>query len=159
MNPRTSLPTLLAIGGFLAILVGIHQELVHVAAGYDGRIVSGWGGSLNHEEYLLAGLGALAIGAAVASRRWSRLALLPVAAGGIVLFYALRASLQLVRQRPLYTETTTYDGATIKFVLGAEPFLLVAGGILLVGSGLLGWRRRRRRDDGDHASTVSSSSA
>jgi hypothetical protein len=38
----------------------------------------------------------------------------------------------------LYTETTLYNGEVAVFILGTEPFLLVLGGILLIGSGI--WR-------------------
>ena len=170
MIERRALPAALAVAGFAAVVIGIHQGLVHVAPGYEGTIVTGWGGSLNHEERLLAGLGAVAIGGAVASLRWRRLAVVPVATGSVVLTSALRAVVNTFQDRGLYTETTTDGGNSVAFVLGAEPFLLVAGGLrlvagglLLVGAGVAGRRRhagpthggvapgRRRRSSGSTA--------
>lgn len=148
MNYRRVLPVALATVGFVIIVVGIHQGLLHIAPGYEGTITTGWDGALNHEEFLLAGVGAVAIGGTVATRRWQRLAAVPVVAGAIVLVYALRALLHSVQTTPLYTETTIYSGDTVVFVLGAEPFLLIAGGLLLVSAGVLGWRRQPSRSDG-----------
>lgn len=123
--------------------------MIHVAPGYAGTITSGWGGTLNHEERLLAGVGAVGVGGTVAARRWKRLSLVPMAAGGGVLLYALRAVVLQIRNLPLYVETTAYGGDPVVFVLGAEPFLLVAGGALLVRAGVLRWRRgSNRADDG-----------
>jgi len=136
-----ALPVALALVGFAAVVIGIHQGLVHVAPGYEGTIVTGWGRSLNHEERLLAGLGAVGVGGAVASLRWRRLVAVPAAVGGVVLFYALRAVIYTVQDPGLYAETTTHGGNSVVFVLGAEPFLLVAGGLLLVGAGVAGRRR------------------
>ena len=137
-------------------MIGIHQGLVHVAPGYEGTIVTGWGGKLNHEEVLLARLGAIGVGGTVAALRWKRLAVVPVAIGGVVLFYALRAILQKVLNVPLYTETTTFGGDPVVFVLGAEPFLLTVGGVLLVGAGITGWRRPAGRDEDDEMSPSAS---
>jgi hypothetical protein len=129
----------LAVAGVAVIVVGVHQELVHVAPGYDGTITTGWGGDPNHEERLLVGLALAAVGGAAAARRWRRLALVPVAAGGVVLFYALRAVRHYARDPGLYTEVETHGGESLRFVLGAEPFLLVAGAVLLVAAGVRGW--------------------
>lgn len=156
MRPKEVLPAVVAVGGFAAIVVGIHQGLVHVAPGYEGTIMSGWGGKLNHEERLLASVGAVGIGGTVATLRWKRLFVVPIAAGGIVLFYALRAILQKIQNVTLYTETAMYDGDPVVFILGAEPFLLIAGGLLLVGAGLLGWRQQRSRTDDSESSSASS---
>jgi len=142
MKTKSVLPAVVAVVGFIAILVGIHQGLVHVAPGYEGTITSGWDGSLNHEERLLAGIGAVGIAGAVAALRWKQFSLIPVAGGGVVLFYAVRAILQYVQRFPLYTETTMPGGDPVVFVFGAEPFLLIVGGLLLVGAGLLGWRQQ-----------------
>jgi phosphoglycerol transferase MdoB-like AlkP superfamily enzyme len=155
MNYRPGLPVALAIVGFVTIVVGIHQGLLHIAPGYEGTIMTGWDGTLNHEEFLLAGVGAVAVGGTVATRRWQRLATVPVVAGAIVLFYVGRALLHYVRTTPLYTETTIYSGDTVVFILGAEPFLLVAGGLLLVSAGVLGWRQQPSRSDGIVRSLIS----
>jgi hypothetical protein len=143
---RERVSIILAAVGFAAILVGIHQGLVHVAPGYEGTITSGWGGPLNHEERLLAALGAVGVVGTVATRRWKRLAVVPVATGGVVLFYALRAMFQTAQNLTLYAETTTYDGTPVAFVLGVEPVLLVAGGFLLVGAGIESWRWKGREN-------------
>jgi len=146
MRYRTFLPVVLAVGGFVAIAVGVYQGLVHVAPGYEGAIRTGWGGPLNHEEILLARISAVGVGGAVGALRWRRLAAVPIAAGGVVLFSAVRALRHHVLNTPLYTETVTGSSEPIMFVLGAEPFLLIAGGTLLVGAGAVGLRQRSRPD-------------
>ena len=159
MRTKPVLPVVVAVAGLAGIVVGIYQGLVHVAPGYGGTISSGWGGTLNHEERLLASIAAVGIGGTVASLRWKRFCAVPVAAGGVVLFYALRAILQYVQTVPLYAETTTRSGEPVVFILGAEPFLLILGGVLLVGAGLLGWRQQTNRDDERTPSIASSSQA
>lgn len=46
----------------------------------------------------------------------------------------------LFQSRPLYREFSVqragFEGDTVMFVLGAESFLLAAGGLLLVGAGI-----------------------
>ncbi|WP_276271626.1 hypothetical protein [Haloarcula litorea] len=153
MRYSTVLPVALAVGGLAAIVVGVHQGLVHVAPGYEGTIVTGWGGRLNRSERLLAGVGAVGVVGTVATLRWRRAAVVPIAGGGVVLFYALRAVYWHVRNTTLYAETTMYDGDPVVFVLGAEPFLLVVGGLLLVAAGVLGWRRLGRGHDQPTAGT------
>lgn len=159
MRNRRLFPVVLAVGGFVAVAVGVYQGVIHVAPGYEGTIRSGWGGPLNHEEILLAQLSAVGIGGAVGALRWRRLAAVPIAAGGVVLFYAVRALLHQVQTRSLYTERATRSGEPIMFVLGAEPFLLIAGGVLLVAAGVGGWRHRANRSDGSEHSTAPSSTA
>lgn len=154
------LPLALAVAGFAAIVIGIHQGLVHVAPGNAGTtITTGWDGELNHEERLLAALGAVGIAGTAGSFRRKRLAVVPVVMGGVVLFYALRAVYHYVRTLPLYTDVQSYGGDRTMFVLGAEPFLLIGGGLLLVGAGIVGWRRETRREDGHRKSPTSSSAA
>jgi hypothetical protein len=155
-DARVRVPVVLAVAGGVAIVVGIHQGLVHVAPGYEGTIVSGWGGKLNHEERLLAAVGAVGIAGSIAARRWRRLCVVPIAAGGVVLFYALRAIGHWVWRTPLYVETSIDDGDPTVFVLGAEPFLLVIGGALLIAAGVLGWRRHSTESDGRCGSRPSS---
>lgn len=153
-----ALPLALAIAGFAAIVIGIYQGLVHVAPGYgELTIVTGWGGDLNHEERLLAALGAVGLGGTVGLRKWARLAVVPVAMGAIVLFYALRAMLEYVQRLPLYTEVQTYGGDPAMFIFGAEPFLLIGGGLLLIGAGIGGRRRQPSRENGDETSAAASS--
>jgi len=149
MRTQRLVPVALAVAGFVAIVVGIHQGLVHVAPGYEGTITSGWDGAPNHEERLLARLGLVAVVATVATLRWRRLALVPVAVGGVVLFYALRAVGHYVWEPGLYTAVETYGGASLRFVLGAEPFLLVGGAVLLVVAGVRGWTVCSSSDGGD----------
>lgn len=139
MISKRILPTVLAVAGFTVIVIGIYQGLLHVAPGYDGTIMTGWDGGLNHEERLLAGLGAVGIAGAVATIRWKQFSIVPGFMGGVVLFYAVRAIYLQVQDVPLYTETTLYSGETTVFVLGSEPFLLIAGGLLLIGAGTVGW--------------------
>jgi hypothetical protein len=153
MMDRRAVPVLLAVAGLAVTVIGVYQGLLHVAPGYEGTVMTGWDGELNHEERLLVGLAAVGVGGAAATRRWKRLAAVPVAMGGVVLFYALRATIQKVLNVPLYTETTIYSGDAVVFVLGAEPFLLVAAGLLLVGAGVAGWRRHAWDTGADEAST------
>jgi hypothetical protein len=139
MRPLRPAPTTLALAGAAAIAVGVHQGLVHVAPGYGGSIVTGWGGPLSHEEVFLARLGLVGVVGAVAARRWRRLAVAPAATGLVVLFYTFRAVLHYALEPGLYVEVTTH-GTPTRLVLGAEPILLVGGGLLLVGAGVVGWR-------------------
>jgi hypothetical protein len=152
MENTRLVPAALAAAGCVAVLAGVYQGLVHVAPGYEGTITSGWDGPLNHEEVLLAGLSVVGVAGAVAARRWRWLAGVPVAIGGVVLFYTLRAVAGWVQSTtPLYREFSPpaggFEGERIMIVLGAEPFLLAAGGLLLVGAGVD--RLRRRADDGN----------
>jgi len=147
MRTRRLVPVAVAIVGLAAIVIGVQQGLVHVAPGYEGTITTGWGGDLNHEERLLARLGLVGVVGTVAARWWRHLVVVPVATGGVVLFYALRAALHYALDPGLYIEVSAYGGPT-RFVLGAEPFLLVAGGALLAGAGVVGWRTRPDGDGG-----------
>jgi hypothetical protein len=147
MRTRRLVPVAVAVAGLVAIVIGVRQGLVHVAPGYEGTITTGWGGDLNHEERLLARLGLVGVGGAIVAHRWRRLAVVPVATGGVVLFYALRAALHYALDPGLYVEVSAYGGPT-RFVLGAEPVLLVVGGTLLVVAGVTGWRDRPGRADG-----------
>jgi hypothetical protein len=147
MDEERLVPTLMAVTGCVAIVIGLYQGLVHVAPGYEGTIASGWDGPLSHEEVLLGWLAVAGLGGALAARRWKRLAAVPIATGAVVLFYALRAVfIQFQQGVPLYREVTLsaggFDGDTVVFVLGAEPFLLVAGAALLVASGVSTLRTR-----------------
>ena len=136
-------PAVVAAIGFTAIVFGVYQGLVHVAPGYEGTIMSGWDGDLNHEEVSLVLVGGVGIGGAVAARKWKRLASIPVGMGGIVLFSVLRAVLGQFRSpHSLYREYTLQPPGsgeyTVMIILGAEPFLLAVGGLLLVGAGIAG---------------------
>jgi len=149
-------PVVIAIAGLAAIGIGVYQGLVHVAPGYEGTITSGWGGSPGHEEVLLVQLGAVGVGGVVAGLRWKRLSGLSSVVGSVVLFYAVRAVFGLVRSpRPLYEEFSVrgggFEGDTVMFVLGAEPFLLAAGGLLLVGAGLAPFTSRHSNRGGEEA--------
>ncbi|WP_276261346.1 hypothetical protein [Haloglomus litoreum] len=143
-----------AAAGLLAIVVGVHQSLVEVAPGFDGRIVTGWDRSLSHEERLLAVLGGMGLVGAAGAIRWRRLGAIPVAAGSVVLLFTLRAVGQYAQRPGLYTEVRLHDGTTTRFVLGAEPFLLAGGALLLVTAGVAGWRTHRREADGGEAETA-----
>mgnify|MGYP000191631765 CR=1 FL=1 len=153
MDDRRLLPVALAVVGCATVVAGVYQGLIHVAPGYEGTVVSGWGGELNHEELLLVRLGLLAVVGTVAARRWSYLAGVPILLGAVVVFYAVRAVYGLVRSpRPLYREVSIhgagFGGDPVVFVLGAEPFLLAAGGLLLVGAGVAAAKLRTPRGDG-----------
>lgn len=139
MNREYLVAVSVAVLGATLIGIGIFQELLHVAPAYEGTIDTGWGGPINHEEYLLAQLAAVGVVGALISGRWRGCSLVPIATGGVVLFYVVRAILYHALDPGLYTEVT-HGQTTTRLVLGAEPFLLIAGGILLVGAGGIGWR-------------------
>lgn len=147
----------MAIAGFGAIVIGIHQELLHVGPLYEGTIETGWGGSLNHEERLLARVAALGVGGTVAMVRWKYVAVVPIAVGIVELVYPLRAVLHHARHTGLYTEVTMADGTVTRVVLGAEPFLLILGGILTIGACIVGWKSHTTRGDNTAGSTSASS--
>lgn len=141
MENNRLVPGVMAVVGFGAIVVGIQQGLVHVAPGYEGSIVTGWDGAPNHEELLLVLFGGVGIGGTIAARKWKYLASIPVSMGGIVLFYVFRAVLGQFRSpHSLYREYSLRppgsEEYTVMVVLGAEPFLLAVGGLLLVGAGI-----------------------
>ncbi|MFB6068305.1 MAG: hypothetical protein ABEJ90_00055, partial [Halobacterium sp.] len=102
----------LAGAGLLAVVVGVHAELLHVRAGVDATIATGWGVvpghhrwiySLDHEEWLLAVLAGLGLLGTAASRRWPRASAIPVLTGSIVCFYPIRAVIHYAINRGLYT--------------------------------------------------------
>ncbi|MFC4449136.1 hypothetical protein [Halorussus aquaticus] len=162
MKTRRIVPVAMAVTGCLAVVIGVYQGLVHIAPGYEGTITSGWGGDLNHEEVLLVQLGAVGVVGTVGAARWKRLASVPVAMGSIVLFYPLRAVFHWFqsRSRPLYREFSppapSYEGETVVIILGAEPFLVAGGGLLLVGAGIAAWRLRTPGEEGDGVTPPSS---
>jgi hypothetical protein len=154
MDDRRLLPVVLAVVGCVTIVVGAYQGLVHVAPGYEGTIVSGWGRGLNHEERLLVRLGVLGVVGTAAARWWRYLAGVPILLGATVVFYAVRAVYGLVRgPRFLYREVQIHGAGfgddPVVFVLGAEPFLLAAGGLLLVGAGITAGRLAPRETSED----------
>jgi hypothetical protein len=159
MDRRNLLIVGMAAAGLLAIVVGVHQSLVDVAPGFDGRIVTGWDRGLSHEERLLAALGGLGAVSALGATRWRRLAAVPVAAGSVVLLFTLRAVGQYAMRPGLYTDVRLHDGSTTRFVLGAEPFLLAGGALLLVTAGIAGWRSDRCEVDGGEAEPTGGSVA
>ena len=142
MNRRALLPGGVAIAGMLAIVIGIYTELLTMRPGIGGTIETGWGGPLNHEEQLLAGLSIVGTISAFAAIRWQRVALLAQAVGGVVLFYALRAVVGYAFDPTLgiYTGFPVLDGTGGRVIFGAEPYLLVLGGLLLIAAGVLGFR-------------------
>jgi hypothetical protein len=153
----------MAILGCSAIVIGIFHGLIHVASGYEGMIMTGWDGDPNHEEILLAQLGVVGVAGSVAALRWNQIAIVPSVVGGIVLFYVIRTMVTLF-QSPniiLYREfsprTPGFEGETTFFVLGAEPFLLAAGGLLFVIAGIKQLKRGIQYEgDGDMLSSSSS---
>lgn len=151
MNRNAVIPTALAVAGFAAIVVGITQGVLQVAPGYHGTINAGAEG-FNRRDWLLAGMGVVGIVGAIVSLRRKSLSTVPVTVGGVVLFEAFRTMILAARglHYPLYTQTTyRRSGDPVKFVFGAEPFLLVAGGVLLVGAGIVVLRGRGDRESGD----------
>nr|WP_233340497.1 hypothetical protein [Haloprofundus sp. MHR1] len=154
-------PIILSIAGFVTVVVGVHQGIFHVAPGYQGTINAG-GEALNREEWLLVGVGAVGVVGAALSVRRKRLSVVPVVGGGIVLFEAFRTTIVAwsTLPYPLFTETTyRSSGEPVMFILGAEPFMLIAGGVLLVGAGIAGIRGYTDRENGNEMSSPPSTSA
>ncbi|MFC5367067.1 hypothetical protein [Salinirubrum litoreum] len=153
-------PILLSVAGLVAVIVGVQQGVLHVAPGYQGTINAS-AEAFDRRKWLLAGVGIAGVAGAVASLRRKRLSVVPVAAGAVVVFEAVRTIVLAATglPYPLFTETTyRRSGDPVMFVLGAEPFLLVAGGCLFVAAGVAGLRRRRGRETGDELSSPPSTS-
>ncbi|WP_277555031.1 hypothetical protein [Halobaculum limi] len=152
-------PILLSVVGLVAVIVGVQQGVLHVAPGYQGTINASEE-LFGRRKWLLTGAGAVGVVGAISSIRWKRLSVVPVAVGGIVfvegLWTAILAATGL--DYPLFTETTyRRSGDPVMFILGAEPFLLVAGGVLLAGAGIAGRRVHRNRQDEEKSSPPSTS--
>ncbi|WP_267639709.1 hypothetical protein [Haloarchaeobius amylolyticus] len=152
---------ILSVAGFVTVIVGVQQGIFHVAPGYQGTINAG-GEALGRREWLLAGVGAVGVVGAALSIRRKRLSVVPVVGGGIVLFEVFRTIIIAwnALPYPLFTETTyRRSGEPVMFILGAEPFMLIAGGSLLFGAGIAGIRGSTHREDGDEMSSPPSTSA
>lgn len=151
----------LAIAGFAAIVVGVYQDFLQVAPGYQGTVGAG-AEALNRKDWLLVGIGIVGIVGAAVSHLKKRLSFVPAAVGAIVLLETFRTSILVVDTfpYPLYTETAyRLSGDPVMFIFGAKPFLLVIGGILLVGAGIVGLRGYGDRKNGDEIAAPSSRTA
>lgn len=154
-------PILLSMAGFVAVIVGVQQGVLHVAPGYQGTINAS-AEAFGRRKWLLAGLCVVGVAGAVVSIRRKRLAVVPVAVGGVLVFEAVRTTVLAATglPYPLFAETTyRRSGEPVMFILGAEPFLLVAGGVLFVGAGIVRLREHRNREVGDDVSSPASTSA
>lgn len=140
MDRRSLLPLGLALAGLAAILVGLHQELVTVRPAYDGSITTGWGRDLNAGERQLGALATGALPVAAVTVRYPRARYLLQAVGLFVAGRALYASVHWLLQPDVYTGIPIAGGTSGELVLGAEPYLLVVGGLLLVAAGSAGAR-------------------
>jgi hypothetical protein len=169
MQHRRHLTVVIAAAGLLTVVLGVHAELLHARPMYDVTVETGWGHldghplwihSLNHEERLLASLSGVGLLGSVVATRWRPAAAMPAASGVIVVFYPVRAVVRWASspQFGIYTGIPGVGNPSGRFVLGAEPYLLVVGGLCLVGAGLVGWRAAtpQRRSDDDAGSTLSS---
>jgi hypothetical protein len=139
----------LSIAALLAVAIGVHAELLHARPLYEFTIDTGWGiapgherwlHSLNHEERLLAQLTGLGVLGSIAATRWRRVAVIPGVMGVIVLFYPIRAVWHHATDTGIYTGIPFLGDPSSRVILGAEAYLLVVGGVLLVGSAVVGWR-------------------
>ncbi|WP_324760046.1 hypothetical protein [Haloarcula montana] len=150
MNRTRLLPVGLAAAGLVTVLVGIHTELLHARSMYDFTITTGWGRvpgqprllhSLNHEERLLAQLAGVGLVGSILAMRWRQAAAIPVLMGGVVLFYPVRTVLHYLGdpRTGVYTGVVPVGDPTGRVVFGAEPYLLVLGGVLLLAAGVAGW--------------------
>ena len=161
MREDPAVPVILASAGFAVIVVGVYQGVLHVAPGYQGTINAG-GEVFSRREWLLAGMGIVGIGGAVGSLRRKQLSTVPMAVGAGVLFEAIRTMILAARglPYPLYTETAyRTSGEPVMFIFGAEPFLLLAGGVLLVGAGIVRLRGQGPGENGEERSSPSSTTA
>ena len=137
MDRRTSFALALSVTGLIAVLVGVHQELLQFRPMYDATVETGWGGSLNHEERLLARVAVVGLLGAVASLRWRPAAVCSVGAGLVVSFYAARAVVFHASEQALYTGLPVAGGETGRLLLGTEPYWLLFGGACLVAAGVV----------------------
>jgi hypothetical protein len=151
MDRRTTVSLALAAAGLVAVVVGVHQELLQFRPMYDATVETGWGGSLNHEERLLARVAVVGLLGVVASLRWRLAAIGSLAAGLVVSFYAARAVAHHAAEGALYTGLPIAGGATGRLLLGTEPYWLLLGGACLVVAGVVRLRtgRTAQSDPGD----------
>ncbi len=151
---------LVAVGaaciGCTLIVVGVFQEFVHLAPGYEGMIVTEWGGGLLREERRLAQVSILGIVGTVAAVRWTYATAVPVAVGGVVLVVTLQAIRQYANYPGLYREVPKIGGGTNRYILGVEPVFLIAGALFLIGAGLACWRMHH--DDPPAGTTLTANS-
>ena len=138
MDRRTILPVGLAFVGLVTVLVGLHQDLLTVRAAYDGTVTTGWGRDLNHTERKLGLLATVALPVAAAAARYRYAGYLVQAAGAAVTWAALSASVHWLLDPVVYSGLPVAGGTSGAFVLGAEPYLLLVGGLLLVAAGVAG---------------------
>lgn len=156
MDPRTALAVVLSAAGLVAVVVGVHQELLAFRPMYDATVETGWGGPLNHEERLLRRVAVLGLLGGVASVRWRLAAVGPIVAGVVVGFYATRAVAYHAAEQALYTGLPVAGGETGRIVFGAEPYWLLLGAACLLGAGVLRLRVRPS-EASDPADSVSTS--
>lgn len=140
MESRDVIPAGLALTALALVVVGIHQELLTTRFAGGPIIETGWGGDLSYQERQLGALVAGALPVAAASARYRRAGYLVQAVGAVVLGATLLATTHWIGQPEVYTGLPVAGGASGVFVLGAEPYLLVVGGLLLVGAGVAGAR-------------------
>ncbi|WP_254822170.1 hypothetical protein [Haloglomus halophilum] len=129
----------LALLGLLAVVVGVYQDLLRIMPASAGSIETPWGRDPTQGEYLLLLWAGIGVVGAVAAIRWRLAAVAPAVMGSIVLLGTGNTVLRYEREIGLYTPVPTPGGDRAQHALGAEPFLLVAGALLLVGAGGVGW--------------------
>ena len=132
------LPVALSVGALLAVLVGVHTESLHAAASSGYTVQTGWDGPLNYQELELVELAALGVLGALAAVRWRRAAYGTLLAGGLVLVYPIRFLAD--RFESVSQGLDVGGGTTIDVSFGAEPYLLLFGGTVLVLAGVAGIR-------------------
>jgi len=128
----------LSVVGLAAVLVGVHTESLHAAASSGYTVQTGWDGPLNYQELELIELAALGVLGALAAVRWQRAAYGTLLAGGLVLVYPLRFLAD--RFESVSQGLDVGGGTTIDVSFGAEPYLLLFGGTVLVLAGVAGVR-------------------
>jgi hypothetical protein len=137
MDRRALLPTGLALAGLVVVLLGLHQELLTARAAGGPTVTTGWGRGLNHEERLLGAVATAALPLAAAAARFRLLGYLVATAGAAVTGVAVWAAGSWLAE-PWVSTGVPGDAGTV--VIGAEPYLLVVGGLLLFASGLVAAR-------------------
>jgi len=131
-------PVAISVGALATVFVGVHTESLHAAAASGYTVQTGWDGPLNYQELELVELAALGVLGALAAVRWRRAAYGTLLAGGLVLVYPIRFLAD--RFESVSQGLDVGGGTTIDVSFGAEPYLLLFGGTVLVLAGVAGIR-------------------
>jgi len=138
LSTTALVPVALSVAALVTILVGVHTDSLHVEQMYDYTVTTGWDGALNYQEREMIELAAIGVLGTLGALRWRRVAAGAIVAGALVLVYPVRFFTR--GSRSVTGEMVVFGGETIELYYGAEPYLLVLGGLLLVLAGVVGLR-------------------